>query len=98
MKYNKFIMDILCFDNYLYIHLYRIVLCSLNGDILLLFERACFSDDCFIHRTKRLSNRLLEKGYVKEHLKSSLKKCYGRYGDLIKQYEVPLSRMLNDIL
>ena len=24
--------------------------------------------------------------------------CYARYGDLIKQYEVPLSRMLHDIL
>ena len=41
---------------------------------------------------------LLELGYVKERLKSSLRKCYGRYGDLIKQYEVPLSQMLTDIL
>ena len=32
--------------------------------------------------------------YFEERLKSSLKNCYGRYGDLIKQYEV----MLNDIL
>ena len=30
--------------------------------------------------------------------KSSLRKFYGRYGDLTKQYEVPLSRMLHDIL
>ena len=37
------------------------------------------------------SNKLLEQGYVKEPLKSSLKKFYGRYGDHIKQYEVPLS-------
>ena len=44
------------------------------------------------------SNKLLAKGYVKEHLKSSMRKLNGRYGDLIKQYEVPLSRMLNDIL
>ena len=44
-----------------------------------------------------LSNKLLDQGYVKERLKSSLRKFYGRYGDLIKQYEVPLSRMLNDI-
>ena len=51
-----------------------------------------------ILRATRLSNKLLEQGYVKERLKSSLKKFYGRYGDLIKQYEVPLSRMLNDIL
>ena len=48
-------------------------------------------------RATRLSNKLLEQGYVKERLKSSLRKFYGRYGDLIKQYEVSLSQMLNDI-
>ena len=42
--------------------------------------------------------KLLEQGYVKERLKSSLRKFYGQYGDLIKQYEVSLSQMLNDIL
>ena len=46
----------------------------------------------------RLSNKLLGQGYVKERLKSSLRKFYGRYGDLTKQYEVPLSRMLHNIL
>ena len=46
----------------------------------------------------RLYNKLLGQGYVKERLKSSLRKFYGRYGDLTKQYEVPLSRMLHDIL
>ena len=46
----------------------------------------------------RLSNKLLGQGYVKERLKSSLRKFYGRYGDLTKQYEVPLSWMLHDIL
>ena len=40
----------------------------------------------------------LELGYVKERLKSSLRKFYGRYEDLIKQYEVSLSTMLDDIL
>ena len=43
-------------------------------------------------------NKLLEQVYVKERLQSSLKKFYGRYGDLIKQYEVPLSIKLNHIL
>ena len=33
-----------------------------------------------------------------ERLKSSFRKFYGRYGDLIQQYEVSLSRMLNDIM
>ena len=36
--------------------------------------------------------------YVKERLKSSLRKFYGRYGDLIKHYEVSLSQMLYGIL
>ena len=62
------------------------------------YDRACSSYECFILRATRLSNKLLEQGYVKERLKSSLKKFYSRYGDLINQYEVPLSRMLNDIL
>ena len=46
----------------------------------------------------RLSNKLLGQGYVKERLESSLRKFKGRYGDLTKQYEAPLSRMLHDIL
>ena len=33
-----------------------------------------------------------------KRLKSSFRKFYGRYGDLIQQYEVSLSRILNDIL
>ena len=38
------------------------------------------------------SNKLLEQGgYVKERLKSSLRKFYGGYKNLFKQYKVPLS-------
>ena len=65
---------------------------------LIRYARACSSYGCFILRATRLSNKLLEQGYVKERLKSSFKKFYGRYGDLIKQYEVSLTRMLNAIL
>ena len=43
-------------------------------------------------------DELLGHGHVKEHLKSSLRKLFGQYGDLNKQYEVPFSRMLHDIL
>ena len=46
----------------------------------------------------RLSSKLLKQGCLVERLKSSFRKFYGRYGDLIQQYEVSLSRMLNDIL
>ena len=65
---------------------------------LIRYARACSSYGCFILRATRLSNKLLEQGYVKERLKSSSRKFYGRYGDLIKQYEVSLSQMLNHIL
>ena len=65
---------------------------------LIRYARACCSYVCFILRAVRLSNKLLGQGYVKERLKSSLRKFYGRYGDLTKQYEVPLSGMLHDIL
>ena len=65
---------------------------------LIRYARASSSYVCFILRAMRLSNKLIGQGYVKERLRSSLRKFYGRYGDLIKQYEVPLSRMLHDIL
>ena len=65
---------------------------------LIRYARACSSYGCFILRATRLSNKLLEQGYVKERLKSSLRKFYGRYGDLIKQYDVSLSQTLNDVL
>ena len=42
--------------------------------------------------------KVLKQGYLAERLKSSFRKFYGRYGDLIQQYEVSLSQMLNDIL
>ena len=64
---------------------------------LIRYARACSSYECAILRVVWLSNKLLVQGYVKERFKSSLRKVYGRYGDLTKQYEVPLSRMLHDI-
>ena len=65
---------------------------------LIRYVRACSLYECFILRARRLSSRLLKAEYFVERLKSSLRKFYGRYGDLIQQYEVSLSRMLNDIL
>ena len=42
--------------------------------------------------------KLLGQGYLRERLKSSPRKFYCLYGDLIKHDEVPLSQMLHDIL
>ena len=44
---------------------------------LIRYARACSSYGCFILRATRLSNKLLEQGYVNERLKSSLRKFYG---------------------
>ena len=65
---------------------------------LIRYARACSSYESFILRAVRLSSKLLGQGYVMERLKSSLRKFYGRYGDLIKHSEVSLSQMLHDIL
>ena len=55
---------------------------------LIRYVRACSSYECFILRARRLSSKLLKQGYLVERLKSSFRKFYGRYGDLIQQYEV----------
>ena len=54
---------------------------------LIWYARACSSYECFILRAARLSSKLLGQWYVRERLKSSLRKFYGRYGDLIKHYK-----------
>ena len=65
---------------------------------LIRYARACSFSESFILRAARLSSKLLGQGYVMERLKSSLRKFYSRYGDIIKHYEVSLSQMLHDIL
>ena len=72
--------------------------CGVFISQLIRYARACSSYECFILRAARLSSKLLGQRYVMERLKSSLRKFYGRYGDLIKHYEVFLSQMLHDIL
>ena len=50
--------------------------------------RSGSSYECFILRAVRFSYKHLGQGIVKERV--SLRNFYGRNGDLIKQYEVPL--------
>ena len=57
---------------------------------LIRYARDCSSYECFILGAVRLSsNKLLGQGYVKERMKSSLKKFYGRYGDLTNNMRSP---------
>ena len=65
---------------------------------LVRYARTCSSYECFILKARRLSSKLLKQGCLIERLESSVRKFSGRYGYLIQQNEVSLSRMLNDIL
>ena len=64
---------------------------------LIRYDGACSSYECFILRVARLSCKLFGQGCVRERFKSSLRKFYCRYGDLIT-HGVSLSQILHDIL
>ncbi|KAK3091194.1 hypothetical protein FSP39_017861 [Pinctada imbricata] len=65
---------------------------------LIRYARASTKYTDFVLRARRLSDKLLSQGYVCDRLTSSLRKFYGRYGELVILYDVPLSRMVDDIL
>ena len=64
---------------------------------LIRYARSCSLYEWFMLSSRRHFSKLLKQGYLVNSLKSPVRKFYGRYGDLIQQYEVSLSRMLNDI-
>ncbi|KAK3086509.1 hypothetical protein FSP39_019398 [Pinctada imbricata] len=65
---------------------------------LIRYARASTKYTDFVPRARRLSDKLLSQGYACDRLTSSLRKFYGRYGELVIHYDVPLSRMIGDIL
>ncbi|KAK3096924.1 hypothetical protein FSP39_004807 [Pinctada imbricata] len=65
---------------------------------LIRYARASTKYTDFVLRARRLSDKLLSQGYVCDRPTSSLRKFYGRYGELVIHYDVPLSRMVDDIL
>ncbi|KAK3105291.1 hypothetical protein FSP39_021730 [Pinctada imbricata] len=65
---------------------------------LIRYARASTKYTDFVLRARRLSDKLLSQGYVCDRLTSSLRKFYGRYGELVIHYDVPLYRMVDDIL
>ena len=77
--------------------------CSKGGKIYLIANLP--TGEVLLYSICSLGEDLLYSKYsgrrlaiFKERFKLSLRKFYGRYGDLIKQYEVSLSQILNDIL
>ena len=67
--------------------------CGVLISQLIRYARACSSHECFNLRAARFSSKFLGQRYVRDRLKSSLRKFYGRYGDLIKHYEVSISQI-----
>ncbi|KAK3085536.1 hypothetical protein FSP39_004850, partial [Pinctada imbricata] len=65
---------------------------------LIRYARASTKYTDFVPSARRLSDKLLSQGYLCDRLTSSLRKFYVRYGELVIQYDVPLSRMVDDIL
>ena len=64
---------------------------------LIRYARACSTYDEFLKRGMLLTNKLNKQDYQQSRLKSSFRKFYGRYNDLVSKYNLPLSQMLNDV-
>ena len=66
---------------------------------LIRYARACHAYEDFLKRGQLLTKKLMMQGYNESRLKSSFRKFYGRYDDLVCDYKlhVSLSRMLTDL-
>jgi hypothetical protein len=64
---------------------------------LIRYARACFAHEDFSKRGKLLTNKLMLQGYNESRLKSSFLKFCSRYNDLVCDYKLSQSHMLNDL-
>ena len=64
---------------------------------LIRYVRACFAYEDFSKRGRLLTNKMMLQGYNESRLKSSFRKFYGRYNDLVCGYNLSLAHMLNDL-
>jgi hypothetical protein len=65
--------------------------------MLIRYAGACFAYEDFLKRGKLLTKKLMLQGYNESRLKSSFRKFYGRYIDLVCDYKLSLAYMLNDL-
>ena len=63
---------------------------------LIRYARCCSHYDDFRYHHKCLVDRLLSQGDKARRLEKSFKKFYGRYQDLIEQYQRSVNVMVND--
>ena len=64
---------------------------------LIRYARACSNYQGFIERGKLLTTKFLSQGYQTTKLVATLKKFYGRHHDLVKPYDVAVSRIVSDV-
>ena len=64
---------------------------------LIRYARACSAYDQFLNRGKLLTYKLLLQGFQQSRLKAAFRKLYGRYNNLVYQYDLSLSQMLSDV-
>jgi hypothetical protein len=64
---------------------------------LIRYTRACSTYNQFSSRGRQLTNKLIIQGFLQYRLTSAFRKFYGRYNDLIHNYQLSLSHMLSDI-
>jgi hypothetical protein len=65
---------------------------------LIRYARSCFVYEDVSKRGKLLTNKLMLQGCNESRLKSSFRKFYGRYNDLVCDYKLSLAHMLKDLL
>jgi hypothetical protein len=64
---------------------------------LIRYARAWFTDQDFSKLGKLLTIKLMLQGYNQSRLKSSFRKFYGHYNDLVCDYKLSLADMQNDL-
>ena len=64
---------------------------------LIRYARSCSQYEQFAHRSRLLTQKLLNQGYTKTRLISTFRKFYGRHDILVTKYDIPASRILSDI-
>jgi hypothetical protein len=50
-----------------------------------------------VYVSQLITNKLMLQGYNESRLKSSFRKLYDRYNDLVCDYKLPLTHMLDDL-
>jgi hypothetical protein len=89
-------MKLLVSDPILYKHK-REVQQLASFDINVRYARACWTYNQFLIRDSLLTNKLMSQGFLQPRLQAAFRKFYGRYNDLVCQYDLPLGQMLSDV-